>query len=91
MHRPSNVDEKRILEPIIQFLLYEVCKDQLIIWPIHPRTQKQLKTFGLWEQVISHPSLILLHPLGYHDMLKLNMEAKIMLTDSGGLQESAQC
>lgn len=87
MHRPSNVDEKCIMEPIILFLLNEVCKDQHIIWPIHPRTQKQLKTFGLWHMVIAHPSLILLHPLGYHDMLKLNMEAKIMLTDSGGLQE----
>ncbi len=87
MHRPSNVDKKEILEPIIRFLLDEVIEDMPIIWPIHPRTQKQLQTFDLWEEVLANKDLILLHPLGYHEMLKLNMEAKIMLTDSGGLQE----
>jgi UDP-N-acetylglucosamine 2-epimerase (non-hydrolysing) len=87
LHRPSNVDQKEILQPIIRFLLDEVSKDQSILWPIHPRTQKQLQKFELWEEVLSNEKLILLHPLGYHDMLKLNMEAKIMLTDSGGLQE----
>jgi UDP-N-acetylglucosamine 2-epimerase (non-hydrolysing) len=58
-----------------------------LIWPIHPRTQKLLKDFGLWEEVMANKKMILLHPLGYHEMLKLNMDAKIMLTDSGGLQE----
>lgn len=87
LHRPSNVDTKEILEPIIRFLLDEVSVDMPLIWAIHPRAQKQLKDFGLWQEVISNKRLILLHPLGYHDMLKLNMDAKIMLTDSGGLQE----
>ena len=87
LHRPSNVDEKAILEPIIRFLLDEVAEVMPLIWPIHPRSQKQLKTFNLWKEAIENENLILLHPLGYHDMLKLNMDAKIMLTDSGGLQE----
>ena len=87
MHRPSNVDKKEILEPIIRFLLDEVSLDMPIIWPIHPRTQNQLQQFGLWDKAILNEKLILLNPLGYHEMLKLNMEAKIMLTDSGGLQE----
>ncbi len=87
LHRPSNVDEQKILTPIIRFLLDEVSNDQPVIWPIHPRTQKQLKAFGLWEEVLANEKLILLHPIGYHDMLRLNMQAKIMLTDSGGLQE----
>lgn len=87
MHRPSNVDKKEILEPIIRFLLDEVGLDMPIIWPIHPRTQKQLQQFGLWDEVILNDRLILLNPLGYHEMLKLNTRAKIMLTDSGGLQE----
>ena len=87
MHRPSNVDKKEILEPIIRFLLDEVSLDMPIIWPIHPRTQNQLKQFGLWDRAILNAKLILLNPLGYHEMLKLNMKAKIMLTDSGGLQE----
>ena len=87
MHRPSNVDQQEVLEPIIRFLLDEVAEDMPLIWPIHPRAQKQLKDFGLWEEVMANENMILLHPLGYHEMLKMNMEAKIMLTDSGGLQE----
>ena len=87
LHRPSNVDKKEVLEPIINFLLEEVANDMSIIWPIHPRTQKQLQEFGLWEKLTSNPNLILLHPIGYHEMLRLNMDARIMLTDSGGLQE----
>jgi UDP-N-acetylglucosamine 2-epimerase (non-hydrolysing) len=87
MHRPSNVDEKQTFEPIMRFLLDEVTRDMPILWPIHPRSQKQLKTFGLWEEVLANENLVLLHPIGYHDMLRLNMDAKIMFTDSGGLQE----
>ena len=58
-----------------------------LYWTIHPRTEKQLKAFGLWNQVIIMENLTLLKPLTYHEMLRLNMEASIMLTDSGGLQE----
>jgi UDP-N-acetylglucosamine 2-epimerase (non-hydrolysing) len=87
MHRPSNVDRKEVLEPIIRFLLDEVSKDLPIIWPIHPRTQKQLQVFDLWEEVLNNNRMIIVHPLGYHEMLKLNMKAKVLLTDSGGLQE----
>jgi UDP-N-acetylglucosamine 2-epimerase (non-hydrolysing) len=89
MHRPSNVDKKEILEPIIRFLLNEVSKDMILIWPIHPRTQKQLKTFALWDEILENKKISLLQPIGYLEMLKLNMNAKIMLTDSGGLQEES--
>ena len=89
MHRPSNVDQKEILEPIIRFLLNEVSKDMILIWPIHPRTQKQLNTFALWDEIVQNKKVFLLQPIGYHEMLKLNMNAKIMLTDSGGLQEES--
>lgn len=87
MHRPSNVDKKSIFTPIINFLCNEVAQDMPIIWPIHPRSQNRLKEFGLWEKVTKNDNLILLHPIGYHEMLRLNMDAKVMLTDSGGLQE----
>ena len=87
LHRPSNVDTKEIFEPIIDFLIGEVTADFQLIWPIHPRAVKQLKEFGLYEKVRANRNLLLLHPIGYHEMLKLNMSAKIMLTDSGGLQE----
>jgi UDP-N-acetylglucosamine 2-epimerase (non-hydrolysing) len=87
MHRPSNVDAKSILTPMFRFLTDEVTADLQLVWPIHPRTQKMLAKFGLWEEALANYKLILLHPIGYHDMLRLNMDARIMLTDSGGLQE----
>ncbi|MBN1416250.1 MAG: UDP-N-acetylglucosamine 2-epimerase (non-hydrolyzing) [Bacteroidales bacterium] len=87
MHRPSNVDQKEVLEPLVNFLIEEVAGQMPLIWPIHPRAIKQIKAFGLWEKAEASSNMVLLHPLGYHDMLRLNMDAKIMLTDSGGLQE----
>ena len=87
LHRPSNVDTKEVLEPIMDFLCDEVATDMPLLWPIHPRARKQLEAFGLWEKAVATKNLILLHPLGYHELLRLNMDAAIMLTDSGGLQE----
>lgn len=87
LHRPSNVDSEHIFVPIINFLTNEVTKNHTLIWPIHPRARKQLQNYNLWNEVINHPLLILLEPLGYREMLRLNMGANIMLTDSGGLQE----
>jgi len=87
MHRPSNVDERSVLEPIMSFLLDEIAADMPLIWPIHPRARKQLEAFGLWDRACACGNLILLEPLGYHEMLRLNIGARIMLTDSGGLQE----
>lgn len=87
LHRPSNVDFKEVLEPLMRFLMDEVTKDYTLLWPIHPRARKNLENFGLLQEVTNHPNLILLEPLGYFEMLRLNMGAKVMLTDSGGLQE----
>jgi UDP-N-acetylglucosamine 2-epimerase (non-hydrolysing) len=87
MHRPSNVDDPEILNGIMDFLMDEVARDMVLVWPVHPRTMKQMQRFGLWDKVLAHPNFLLLHPLGYHDLLRLNMTARIMLTDSGGLQE----
>lgn len=89
LHRPSNVDRREVLAPIVAFLTQEVARDMPVIWPIHPRTHKQMETFGLSESLRCSKGLILLHPVGYHDMLRLNMAAKVMLTDSGGLQEES--
>jgi UDP-N-acetylglucosamine 2-epimerase (non-hydrolysing) len=87
LHRPSNVDSEETLKPLVKFLLSEVAGDMLLIWPIHPRALKNLKSMHLWDQVSSHPSLKLLEPVNYHEMLRLNMGARIVFTDSGGLQE----
>ncbi len=87
MHRPSNVDHPEVFAPIVDFLTTEVADQIHLLWPIHPRAVKQLREFDLFEKVQRSNRVILLHPIGYHDMLRLNMSAKIMLTDSGGLQE----
>jgi hypothetical protein len=51
LHRPSNVDTREVFEPIINFLCDEVANDMPLIWPIHPRSKKQLERFGLMEKV----------------------------------------
>jgi UDP-N-acetylglucosamine 2-epimerase (non-hydrolysing) len=87
LHRPSNVDRKEILEPIVRFMIDEVCPEMPLIWTVHPRTRKMLDSFGLLKEVMENKNLLLLEPLGYLEMLKLNMQARVILTDSGGLQE----
>ena len=71
----------------IRFFLDEVTNDYLLIWPIHPRTKQKLIDFNLWDQILICKKMIVLNPLSYHEMLKLNLESSIMFTDSGGLQE----
>ena len=87
MHRPSNVDQRETLVPAMRFFLDEVSKDYPIVWAIHPRAQKMLKEFGLWDEVVANGNMVLVKPLGYHAMLRLNMGARLFMTDSGGLQE----
>ena len=87
MHRPSNVDDKSVLSDFVSFFTNNNLLDFPLIWTIHPRTQNKLKKFGLWEPALMSDKLIMLNPLRYHDMLKLNIDAQIVFTDSGGLQE----
>ena len=86
LHRPSNVDHKEVFVPLIDFLTGEVTSDMPLIWPIHPRARKKLELFGQWDRVVNTKNLVLLNPVGYHELLRLNMSAKLILTDSGGLQ-----
>ncbi len=87
LHRPSNVDDKAILTNLLNFVCDKCNGGLRVIWPIHPRTHKRLGEFNLLDKIKETPNLILTQPLGYLEMLRLNMGAKIMLTDSGGLQE----
>ncbi len=87
LHRPSNVDKQEVLGPLVDFLLDEVTKEFVLVWPVHPRTRKQLISFGLWDKIVENTNIILLEPLGYHEMLRVTMGARLMMTDSGGLQE----
>jgi len=87
IHRPSNVDSKKDLEKVIDILNYIQSKIK-IIFPIHPRTRKNLKKFNL-EAELNHPNIIFTEPLGYLEFLNLMINAKFILTDSGGIQEEA--
>lgn len=89
MHRPSNVDDKAVLEPLVRLLIDEISAELPLVWSVHPRTKKNLQQFGLWDEIARTRNIILINPIGYHEMLKLNMTARLMLTDSGGLQEES--
>jgi UDP-N-acetylglucosamine 2-epimerase (non-hydrolysing) len=89
LHRPSNVDDERTLRGILEALA-EVAREIPIVFPIHPRTKKMIEQFGLGGHLSTTPSpsgLWITTPLGYLDFLHLNMHAKMVITDSGGLQE----
>jgi UDP-N-acetylglucosamine 2-epimerase (non-hydrolysing) len=86
LHRPSNVDNRQTFERILSAL--ETISDSLpIIFPVHPRTRKTLAEFGFTERVNSKTNLRLIEPLGYLDFLSLYSTARLVLTDSGGIQE----
>jgi len=86
LHRPSNVDVKENFEKLLN-AFSEVEQDLKIVFPIHPRSRKMLSNFGLDEKIKSMKKLKLLDPIGYLDFMKLMHSAKLVLTDSGGIQE----
>ena len=86
LHRPSNVDEKATLSAIMREL-EGIAQEMPVVFPMHPRTRKMLGQFGIRSQ--SQNGLLLIEPVGYHDSLCLTENARIVLTDSGGLQEEA--
>ncbi len=86
LHRPSNVDDRDNLEIILD-AFSEISKKIPLVFPMHPRTRKQLSVFGLEEKVDAITNLKLIDPIGYLDFLKLEKYAQFVLTDSGGIQE----
>lgn len=87
-HRPSNVDDKIDLEKLVN-IWCDTSELIPLIFPIHPRTLKNIKTFGLYEKMAQHPSLFLTEPIGYLEFINLLKNAAIAITDSGGIQEEA--
>lgn len=88
LHRPGNVDQPEVFEPIVS-ALETIQKELPLAFPVHPRTRRMAETFGLWERLEAMPNMRLLAPLGYLEMLSLAGDAAVILTDSGGLQEEA--
>ncbi len=85
LHRPSNVDEKEVFAGILEALT-EISAKIPIIFPAHPRTRSRISEFG-FEDLIENSNIKLIEPLGYLDFLRLYSGSKLVLTDSGGLQE----
>jgi UDP-N-acetylglucosamine 2-epimerase (non-hydrolysing) len=81
LHRPSNVDDGHALEKLLRSLL-ELSQRLSVLFPVHPRTRQRLAEFGLRSD-----QLQLLDPLPYVEFLALQRNAKVVITDSGGIQE----
>jgi UDP-N-acetylglucosamine 2-epimerase (non-hydrolysing) len=86
LHRPSNVDRKKTVVALFAALA-QVQEKITIVFPAHPRTLKNIQRFGLEDEIMNMRGLIVTQPLGYLDFLKLLIESRFVLTDSGSIQE----
>ncbi len=86
LHRQENVDNKENLCNILDAIM-EISKSKEVIFPIHPRTLKNLKSFNVFEEYSKDIRFI--KPVGYFDFLKLLVSASCVVTDSGGIQKEA--
>ena len=85
LHRPSNVDDSTVLRTLLRAVA-DISRSLPVIFPVHPRTRSRIEGFGLME-LIAEANLTLLPPQGYLEMLGLMKDARLVLTDSGGIQE----
>jgi UDP-N-acetylglucosamine 2-epimerase (non-hydrolysing) len=85
LHRPSNVDHANVLRGLLETALV-VARRTPLMFPLHPRTRAMISNAGL-DSLIDHPGILPLPPMGYLEMLGLMRGARVVLTDSGGVQE----
>ena len=85
MHRPANVDEPHNLADLLD-VLRRVSQRLPLVWPVHPRTQANIERLGLADRIADAP-IFCLPPQGYLEMVGLLSQARLVLTDSGGIQE----
>jgi len=86
LHRPSNVDDKTIFSNIIN-ALESLSGDVEFVFPMHPRTKKMAEKFNLYNRIASIPGMKITAPVGYLEFISLMSNSRLVLTDSGGLQE----
>ncbi len=86
LHRPSNVDDPETLAVLVRALV-TVAADLPVVFPVHPRTRKNLAAFGLHAQLADAPGIHLCEPVGYVQFMNLVSHAAMAITDSGGVQE----
>lgn len=85
-HRADNVDNPQVLRDFVRILRHSPLP---VVFPLHPRTRRRLQEFGLWSTIRGIPHLQLLPPQGYSEFLALLRNCRVVLTDSGGVQEEA--
>lgn len=85
-HRQENTDDRERVEGIIGLL--EQCRAK-VVYPIHPRTKKRLREFGLWDRIRAIEPLEIIDPVGYVEMVALQLGSRLILTDSGGLSKES--
>jgi UDP-N-acetylglucosamine 2-epimerase (non-hydrolysing) len=88
LHRPSNVDDRSVLDGLLD-AIEEIQRVVPVLFPVHPRTRQRIADHGFEARVASMKGLVLVDPLGYLDFLGLTSQSKLILTDSGGLQEES--
>jgi UDP-N-acetylglucosamine 2-epimerase (non-hydrolysing) len=86
LHRPSNVDEPATLARLVQ-VLERVSRRLPLVFPVHPRTRRRLEAAGLADSLVAAPGMHVTEPLGYVQFMSLVSEARLIVTDSGGVQE----
>ena len=86
LHRPSNVDDPAKLEAIVGALC-EVAENVSLVFPVHPRTRTRLSDGKFYTRLDDHPAIMLIDPLSYIPFMNLVLGAKVVVTDSGGIQE----
>jgi len=86
LHRPSNVDRRETLDPLIDALKQVAAKIPLL-FPLHPRTRKNLETHGLLDGFLAAPGVHVSEPINYIRFMGLVRDAGLVITDSGGIQE----
>lgn len=86
LHRPGNVDDAAKLAGIIDALCH-LSREMRVVFPVHPRTRGTLERFGLFRRLESEPGVLLIEPQGYLDFLSLMHSARLVISDSGGIQE----
>jgi UDP-N-acetylglucosamine 2-epimerase (non-hydrolysing) len=86
LHRPSNVDTREDLEPLCRVLMRISTKVPLI-FPLHPRTRKNLENYGLMHELRGAGNLLLEDPISYIPFMSMVLNSRLVITDSGGIQE----
>lgn len=86
LHRPATVDSQQALAGVLS-LINELSQQLTVVFPVHPRTRKNLIEFDLLQKL--SPNVMLLEPLSYVRFLGLTARSRLILTDSGGIQEEA--